>query len=798
MMAGFTADKEMPDFMVGSCLTMCPSAEVRLRQTEGLLHTLEKAVNANGEKMNYGNPRFMVKEFSRSAAGHEIKPSDVRPLPVLAKTVKFLLTNSCCREDVPWALIYQFVSDRLRAVRQDLCVQGVKNLDCIKIHLASVRFHVYSHYRMCEHELADFDPYLNKKMLLETLTLILALYRDLDKEAPDTREEYPEPQFENDENWTEEESEESEEKITKDSQTSEKNFKEETTAASLSTKLGDLELQERDGEGIESESFVPGCSSQTDQTNTESESRKVYKSIESYSSREEAEAFYIIVNFGSEDALSHALTLPKHIRCSPLVSLVLGMSTSWLTHNYSRVIHLSTFLPPLFLCAFHPHIAEVERKALSILSRSHSCKGQVYKKDDLAKLFFSDHMNMQKACDHYGIDLKESGAIFIKGSFKEDAPLRKVTRLEWIEERLNKIPLSELLVPQDLQDEDFSSLPVDLEIEEEVMLAPGCGTTDEACSKKDDMQDLAGDEHNRCIGSIAHPEPAEISTKFPIDTGVSVPDQDYVVKLLLQSSDKKCGAVQEHEAETCSEPFVSELLLSKASLNKDCTNKGNEEIFFKSAQMMVKETPELLEINNSISFSLEQTNLNGSIQLSGKTSLTSEDSGVSCDSVDQVLCDSTSSQDSSILANEISKDVSENFLGDSPDQKIGCSHQVPVPSCSVPEALLLEESVLQKSSVKKTNLSSSHEPSKDDTPVEVMNENSIISSPEISKTGLRQRKNLEKKEAIAKKVQKMKEKQIASENWIKKKQLMYKPLTITLGILSLGVIGLLLYQNFNP
>ena len=58
------------------------------------------------------------------------------------------------------------------------------------------------------------------------------------------------------------------------------------------------------------------------------------------------------------------------------------------------------------------------------MSRSHSCKGQFYNKDDLLKLlFFLDSQSMDEACDHYGINLTNSGVSFNRASFKTDAPL---------------------------------------------------------------------------------------------------------------------------------------------------------------------------------------------------------------------------------------------------------------------------------------------------------------------------------------------------------------------------------------
>lgn len=63
------------------------------RQRERLIHPLEMAISENGQRTNIAQARFMVKEFSRSAAGHEIKASDIRPQPVLVKTLRYLLSK---------------------------------------------------------------------------------------------------------------------------------------------------------------------------------------------------------------------------------------------------------------------------------------------------------------------------------------------------------------------------------------------------------------------------------------------------------------------------------------------------------------------------------------------------------------------------------------------------------------------------------------------------------------------------------------------------------------------------------
>ncbi|XP_045615479.1 SAC3 domain-containing protein 1 isoform X2 [Procambarus clarkii] len=459
--------EDTPRFLVGACLGMCPYAEVRLRQRENLVHPLEMAVDSNGGRLNYVQPRAMVKEFSRSAAGHEIKASDIRPLPVLIKTMKYLLTSVCQRQDVSWAVVYQFISDRLRAVRQDLCVQGLKNFTCIQLYLAAVRFYTYAHYRTCEHDLNDFDPYLNKKHLIETLTLVISLFQDQDTEEREHK--INNASFRDDElfsnNWDDSDEEElwsngsedtSESKIVQDAKISEKNSipkRTETEESQSQSQSSEADIEEvvRDlnGAGISKSSTDTEQASSSLSTDRREEREHIM--ISGYSSREEAEALYLLVNFGNEEVLKHAIELRKDIRCSELVSLAIKMNIAWISCNYCRVLQLSTSLPPLFLCAFHAHMTMIQRTALGILSKAHSSKGLVYKQEDLAALlYFPSTRELKEACRHYGLTVTDEGVIFVKSAFNWNTPMMKPMRVKRIEDKLTNIQLSELLLPNGL------------------------------------------------------------------------------------------------------------------------------------------------------------------------------------------------------------------------------------------------------------------------------------------------------------------------------------------------------------
>ncbi|XP_071530594.1 uncharacterized protein [Panulirus ornatus] len=481
IMAGRKEDKDLSKFIVGTCMGMCPNAELRLRQREQLIHPLEMAVDSSGKRLNYAQPRAMIKEFSRSAAGHEIKASDIRPVAVLVKTVKYLLTSLCSRKDVPWALVYQFIDDRLRAIRQDLCVQGVKNITCIQLQQASVRFYVYSNYRTCEHELCDFDPYLNNKHLAETLATVISWFEDLDKEDKQRKvndasladassfcnhsdeSDSHSDESDQEEIWNASDDDANESKILHDAETSEKDTILERTVANEEASLKISEdscVRDQDSctEGSETVRNVSeaeeGIGTSTHSARTSSgitDGNKCDVAVSEYSVREEAEALYLLVHFGNEEALMHILKLPKHIRCSRLVSVATEMSIAWLTHNYCRVLRLSTFLPPLLLCALHPHLTQIQRKALGILSRAHCCKGLVYKQEDLATILcFPSSHELVEACKHYGLTVVEGGVSFMKGAFNWDSPLMKPCRLKWIDDKLATIHLHELFLPQGL------------------------------------------------------------------------------------------------------------------------------------------------------------------------------------------------------------------------------------------------------------------------------------------------------------------------------------------------------------
>ena len=113
---------------------MCSEAEAREREACRELSALEqRAANDEGMTGAEGGVQaeqsedlaLAVKRYQRPAAGAPAPPAaELRPLPVLHRTVAHLLGLWHGRQDVPPLQRCFFISDRLRAVHQDMTVSS--------------------------------------------------------------------------------------------------------------------------------------------------------------------------------------------------------------------------------------------------------------------------------------------------------------------------------------------------------------------------------------------------------------------------------------------------------------------------------------------------------------------------------------------------------------------------------------------------------------------------------------------------------------------------------------------------
>ncbi|XP_072245731.1 SAC3 domain-containing protein 1 [Leuresthes tenuis] len=162
----------------GTCQTMCPSQELRDRETQNRLHRFEMVPGTEKDRRPRGDPLRAVKEYSRPAAGKDAtNPTDLRPPSVLLKTVCYLIDNIVASPNQPpWTEVYSFVFDRLRSVKQDMIIQRVSGLDCVAILERTVRFLIYASYRLCGEPLRLYDPRINDTHLQEYLSWLLDCY----------------------------------------------------------------------------------------------------------------------------------------------------------------------------------------------------------------------------------------------------------------------------------------------------------------------------------------------------------------------------------------------------------------------------------------------------------------------------------------------------------------------------------------------------------------------------------------------------------------------------------------------
>lgn len=162
----------------GTCQTMCPVREIRLRESQNRLHHFEMLAGTRRDRQPRVDPLRAVKEYARPAAGKDAtNPCDLRPPAVLMKTVCYLIDDIAASQDLhPWTEVYSFVFDRLRAVKQDMIIQRLSGMDCVTILERTVRFLIFSSYRLCGEPLRLYDPQINHTHLQENLSWLLDCY----------------------------------------------------------------------------------------------------------------------------------------------------------------------------------------------------------------------------------------------------------------------------------------------------------------------------------------------------------------------------------------------------------------------------------------------------------------------------------------------------------------------------------------------------------------------------------------------------------------------------------------------
>lgn len=165
--------------IVGTCPFMCPEGERLQRERLGDLSVFER-LNGNPRKTSED---LAIKKFCRNISAKHIQLSDVRPLPVLEKTISYLL-GFLDSEEHPFEVIHEFIFDRTRSIRQDLSMQNIVNDKAIYMYEEMVKFYVISIHRIrrCSGSNISSMHHLNMEQLTKALTSLYNLYevtRDL-------------------------------------------------------------------------------------------------------------------------------------------------------------------------------------------------------------------------------------------------------------------------------------------------------------------------------------------------------------------------------------------------------------------------------------------------------------------------------------------------------------------------------------------------------------------------------------------------------------------------------------------
>lgn len=79
----------------------------------------------------------------------------------------------------PFNVVYDFVFDRLRAVRQEIVMQNYNAYQTIKLLEPMVMFLSYSRYQLCEETIDNFDPKICEQHLQECLKRALVCYDEI-------------------------------------------------------------------------------------------------------------------------------------------------------------------------------------------------------------------------------------------------------------------------------------------------------------------------------------------------------------------------------------------------------------------------------------------------------------------------------------------------------------------------------------------------------------------------------------------------------------------------------------------
>lgn len=167
---------ESPNIIIGLCPDMCPESERAERERKGDLDQHERV---DGDR-NQTSKLLAIKKYTRTA---ERDASLIRPMQVLQETIDYLLSLLDQPYDERFLGIYNFLWDRMRAIRMDLRMQHIFDSGAITMLEQMIRLHIIAMHELCEITKGEgfgegFDAHLNIEQMNKTSVELFQMYDD--------------------------------------------------------------------------------------------------------------------------------------------------------------------------------------------------------------------------------------------------------------------------------------------------------------------------------------------------------------------------------------------------------------------------------------------------------------------------------------------------------------------------------------------------------------------------------------------------------------------------------------------
>ncbi|KAJ3683864.1 hypothetical protein LUZ60_014091 [Juncus effusus] len=162
--------------IVGLCPDMCSEPERDERERKG---DLDRHERLDGDR-NKTSKFLAVKKYTRTA---ERDANLIRPLPILMKTMDYLLELLNRPYGPDFLSLYNFLWDRMRAIRLDLRMQHIFNQQAISMLEQMIRLHIIAMHELCEYNKGEgfsegFDAHLNIEQMNKASVDLFQMYDD--------------------------------------------------------------------------------------------------------------------------------------------------------------------------------------------------------------------------------------------------------------------------------------------------------------------------------------------------------------------------------------------------------------------------------------------------------------------------------------------------------------------------------------------------------------------------------------------------------------------------------------------